>query len=212
MIYIYDILLNFCKNKILEFYEWDKDDKIDHVKKIKLLKVDTKVMDDFLNYNITILDDKKEEIKNGMELFKNKQIKRAMLFTDGYRVLAILFNERFKSIEKSKLLLEEELDVLDISEKLNIVDILYKKTKKKEEIFLTRYEFEIKSYLEKEFNKAYKRKDMDKLKYIYMEYCNEDCTDIEKIYKQLQKSLEEINEKHIKIFDMLNHNLHKQIN
>lgn len=212
MIYIYDILLNFCKNKILEFYEWDKDDKIDHVKKIKLLKVDTKVMDDFLNYNITILDEKKEEMKNGMELFKNKQIKRAMLFTDGYRVLAILFNERFKSIEKSKLLLEEELDVLDISQKLNIVDILYKKTKKKEEIFLTRYEFEIKSYLEKEFHKAYKRKDIDKLKYIYMEYCNEDCMDIEKIYKQLQKSLEEINEKHIKIFDMLNHNLHKQIN
>ncbi len=212
MIYIYDILLNFSKDKIFEFYEWEKEDKIEHVKKIKLLKVDSKVMDDFINYKVTIIDEKKEEIKNGMELFKNKQVKRAMLFTDGYRVLALLFNENFKCIEKSRLLLEEELDVLDISEKLNAINIIYKKTGKKEEVFLTRHEWEVKSYLEKEVNKAYKKKDMDKLKYIYMEYFNEECMDIEKIFDRLKNSLEEINEKHIKLFDMLNFNLNKQIN
>lgn len=212
MIYIYDILLNFCKNKILEFYEWEKEDKIEHVKKIKLLKVDSKVMDDFINYSVTITDEKKEEIKNGMELFKNKQVKRAMLFTDGYRVLALLFNENFKSIEKSRLLLEEELDVLDISEKLNAVNIIYKKTGKKEEDFLTRREYKIKNYLEKEINKAYKKKDIDKLKYIYIEYFNEENEDIETIYNALKDSLETINEKHTKIFDMLNFNLNKQIN
>ena len=212
MIYIYDILLNFCKNKILEFYEWDKEDKIEHVKKIKLLKVDSKVMDDFINYSVTILDEKKDEINNGMELFKNKQIKRAMLFTDGYRVLALLFNEHYKCIEKSRLLLEEELDVLDISEKLNAVNLVYKKAGKKEEILLTRKEYKIKNYLEKELNKAYKKKDLNKLKYIFIEYFNEENDDIEKIYNRLINSLENINEKHIKIFDMLTFNLNKQIN
>ncbi len=212
MIYIYDILLNFSKQKILEFYEWDKEDAIDHVKKIKLLKVDTKVIDDLIHYNVTLMDEKKEEIKNGMELFKNRQRKNAILFTDGYRVIAILFNEQYKCIAKSRLLLEEELDVLDISKKLNTVNIIYKKTTKQEEKFLTRYEFEIQQFLEKEMNKAYKKKDINKLKYIYMEYFNEDCMDLEMIFKKLKKSLETINEKHIKIFDMLNNSLNKQIN
>lgn len=212
MIYIYDILLNFSKEKVFEFYEWDKEDKIDHVKKIKLLKVDTQVMDDFMDYTVTIIDEKKEEIKNGMELFKNKQIKSAMLFTDGYRVLAILFNEQYKSIAKSKLLLEEELDVLDIAEKLNPVNIIYKKASKKNPIFLTRHEFAIKSYLEKEFKKAYKKQDRNKLTYLYMEYFDKEEKDLEKVYTQLKNSLQEINEKHIKIFDMLTCNRNKQIN
>ncbi len=212
MLYIYDILLNFSKEKLLEFYEWEKDDKIDHVKKIKLLKIDSKVMDDFIDYTVTILDEKKEEIKNGMELFKNKQIKSAMLFTDGYRVLAILFNEQYKSIAKSKLLLEEELDVLDIAEKLNTVNMVYKKTAKKNLLFLTRREFEIKCYLEKELKKAYKKQDINKLTYIYMEYFDGEEKDFEKMYIQLKNSLQEINEKHIKIFDMLTCNRNKQIN
>lgn len=209
MIYIYDILLNFSKNKILEFYEWDKNDKIEHVKKIKLLKVSSQVIDDFLNYTITITDDKKEEINNGMELFKNKQVKKAMLFTDGYRVIAIHFNNMYKSVEKSKLLLEEELDVLDISEKLNEVNLIYKKTTKQDEVLLTRREYEIKEYLEKELTKAYKKQDKSKLTYIYMEYFNQQCEDIQEMYLKLKESLSFINEKHIKLFDMFNYNLNK---
>ena len=130
MIYIYDILLNFSKNKIYDFYEWDKEDKIDHVKKIKLIKVNSKIIDDLFTYNITLLDVKKSELEKGCELFKNKQVKKAMLFTDGYRVLAVLFNDQYKSVARSKLLLEEELDVLDISEKLNEVELIYKKSTK----------------------------------------------------------------------------------
>ncbi len=204
MIYIYDILLNFSKNKIYDFYEWDKEDKIDHVKKIKLIKVNSKTMDDLFTYNITLLDVKKSELEKGCELFKNKQIKKAMLFTDGYRVLAVLFNDQYKSIARSKLLLEEELDVLDISEKLNEVELIYKKNTKIEEEFYTRKELEIKQKLEREIKKAYKKQEVNKLGYIYIEYFNKEEKNIEILYQDLLDSLKEINEKHIKLLDMLN--------
>lgn len=204
MIYIYDILLNFSKNKIYDFYEWDKEDKIDHVKKIKLIKVNSKIIDDLFTYNITLLDVKKSELEKGCELFKNKQVKKAMLFTDGYRVLAVLFNDQYKSVARSKLLLEEELDVLDISEKLNEVELIYKKSTKIEEEFYTRKELEIKQKLEREIKKAYKKQEVNKLGYIYIEYFNKEEKNIEILYQNLLDSLKEINEKHIKLLDMLN--------
>lgn len=204
MIYIYDILLNFSKNKIYDFYEWDKEDKIDHVKKIKLIKVNSKIIDDLFTYNITLLDVKKSELEKGCELFKNKQVKKAMLFTDGYRVLAVLFNDQYKSVARSKLLLEEELDVLDISEKLNEVELIYKKSTKIEEEFYTRKELEIKQKLEREIKKTYKKQEVNKLGYIYIEYFNKEEKNIEILYQNLLDSLKEINEKHIKLLDMLN--------
>ncbi len=209
MIYIYDILLNFSNNRIYDFYEWKKDDNIEHIRKIKLIKVDSRIMDDFELYDITIKDEFSNEIKNGMELFKTKEVKPAILLTDGYRVLAVLFNDKFKSIKKSKLLLEEELDVIDISHKLKEMAINYKKTNKSKEDFLTRREFAVKEGLKKELIKSYKNKEVDKLKYIYMEYFEKSIDNLDDIYNDLINSLNDINEKHIKIFDMLNYNLNR---
>lgn len=212
MLYIYDILLNFSKNRLYEFYEWDSKDKIDHVKKIKVVKVESSVLDDFFNYQIKLLDDLCNEIDKGMELFQNKQNKKAMLFTDGYRVLAILFNDEYKSISKSKLLLEEELDVLDISEKLNVIPINYRKKNKEEEITLTRREYKIREFLQKEIKRAYKSNDINKLKYIYIEYFNKEEKDKLKMYQELLNDMNVINEKHIMLYDMLNPHLNRQTN
>ena len=39
MIYVYDILLNWNKEVAYDFFEWEKTDKLDHIKKIPLFKV-----------------------------------------------------------------------------------------------------------------------------------------------------------------------------
>ena len=37
MIYIYDILLNFCDlNELYDFYEWNPNDNIENIKRIKI--------------------------------------------------------------------------------------------------------------------------------------------------------------------------------
>ena len=40
MLYIYDILLNWCRDKLYDFFEWEKTDKLEHVKKIPLIRVE----------------------------------------------------------------------------------------------------------------------------------------------------------------------------
>ena len=40
MIYIYDLLLNFIDgDRLIEFYEWDSKDGLEHIKKIPLFKI-----------------------------------------------------------------------------------------------------------------------------------------------------------------------------
>ena len=41
MSYVYDLVLNF-NNDLYEFYEWKQDDVIYHIKRIHLIKVDSK--------------------------------------------------------------------------------------------------------------------------------------------------------------------------
>ena len=49
MSYIYDILLNL-NNVILDFYDWNEDDKVVHIKKAPIFLVNTKFIND-LTYN-----------------------------------------------------------------------------------------------------------------------------------------------------------------
>ena len=107
MIYIYDILLNFCDNDLIyDFYEWENKDTIENIKRIKLMHIKRDTFDDFLNYNFKIDADFLLKIYNTCEVYENKKIKvlnYACLFSDGDRVMAIEFDKTGKSIYKSKL-------------------------------------------------------------------------------------------------------------
>ena len=79
MAYIYDILLNFNED-FFEFYDWNKNDKIIHIKKIPIYQVDNKTLKDILHNKIkingdflTLIKDKTEEIIFSFEKsFKEK--------------------------------------------------------------------------------------------------------------------------------------------
>ena len=50
MIYIYDILLNFIDGKrMYEFFEWNSEDVVEHIKRIPMFCVSDRVMEDILN-------------------------------------------------------------------------------------------------------------------------------------------------------------------
>ena len=55
MTYIYDVILNYTDDpRIIEFFEWNKTDKEEHIKKIPIIKVSTKQLYEIINYNINI--------------------------------------------------------------------------------------------------------------------------------------------------------------
>jgi len=169
MNYIYDLLLNF-NEKIYDFYDWNKTDKIIHIKKIPIFKISSSKMNIIKNNKISFEDSFLEKIYRKTEEFmnrKNKYIDYACLFTDGLEVIGININ---KKITYSKLLIDEEAEVINMSLHMNEKNIEIKTIGKKEkELFKTRKEIEQINETKNIFNKILKENNDEKLKYLYYE-------------------------------------------
>ncbi len=196
MIYIYDILLNFNEN-LIEFFNWDDSDNIKYIKKIPLIKVSNSFIKDIIYNNIKIDSNFLEVIKNKCLFFdETKNYNYVCLFSDGDIALGVNFNNN-KIDKVSRMLLEEEEEVLNVVSSINKVNINYEKLDKIDRnINLCKKSLEIKSKLEKEFNYLYNKNKVEKLCYYYYEYFNKICNNKDKVYKELIKSLYKINEKH----------------
>ena len=182
MIYIYDILVNF-NNDFYEFYEWEKNDSVYHIKKMPIFLVDTNFMETLLTKKIIIDDPIIYEMYNKTEYFdmkKVKSLKYACLFTDQYKVVAVEFNQEGKSLFKSYLLLDEEEEILELSNEIALKNIPYKVMKKNtKELYLTREEEFRRNYLLKEIKYAYKKGSYEKINYLYEEIFPKDDKSIE---------------------------------
>lgn len=214
MTYIYDVMLNFNQD-FYEFYEWESDDNIYHIKRIHLVKIESDTYNDFLNNRVILNDDILFNIFNKCEYFNNKRvvtIPYALMVTDSYRVMAIMMNSNGQVIKYSSLLLSDEEDILDVGEKLGTIKISYKVKEKKEINNLTRKEKSILNYIKKDLDKAYKDKDINKLKYLYYEYFNEESNDIKFIYDNLINILgDKINSKHYDLYNLIKLSIHKNV-
>ena len=190
MNYVYDVLLNFNK-EMYEFYDWNLDDYISHIRKILVFRVDNKTMRDLVNNSIVVDSDFLIKISNRTEMFTKQNVKiinYAALFTNGSFVIGIKFDKNGEIIGRSKLLIDEELDILDSALDMNEYNLKYKVINtNKNEFFKTRKEVFIEKYISKKLNEVKDNKEM--LKYLYYECFNEKNTDFRKMLLKLNKSL-----------------------
>ena len=190
MNYVYDVLLNFNK-EMYEFYDWNLDDYISHIRKILVFRVDNKIMSDLVNNSIVVDSDFLIKISNRTEMFTKQNVKiinYAALFTNGSFVIGIKFDKNGEIIGRSKLLIDEELDILDSALDMNEYNLKYKVINtNKNEFFKTRKEVFIEKYISKKLNEVKDNKEM--LKYLYYECFNEKNTDFRKMLLKLNKSL-----------------------
>ena len=177
MNYIYDIFLNF-NNYLYDIYEWNKSDNIIHVRKIPLFRVDSKTMSDFINNKIELPLDFLSKIYNKTELFlKNKNIDYSLLISDGNDVIAF-YNNKY-----SRLLIEEEREVLEYANAIKCINIDYKIIKNnKKVVFKTRSEIKIKNYINKRIKDLIINKDYDKLNFLYLDCFNENIDNVDKLF------------------------------
>ena len=199
--YIYDVLLNFNKQPI-EYFLWNDNDNIKYVKKIMLYKVDTDVLKDILNYEIEFDSSFTKNIPsyemNGLGSPK------LLLLTDGLIVFGLIIkNNKIESI--SRMLLDEEYEVLQASNHLEYTEVKYKKLKEKQfdKNNLTRLEKENKIKLEEKINNLYKKNKNNELIYLYYEYTGFENNNIDYIYNYLKNSLKDYNEKHNNLLNIL---------
>ena len=193
MIYIYDLLLNFQdKERLVEFFEWSKQDVLEHVKKIPIVRVPSIDMDNFCFADIKIDSSFLDKIKGKTLLYKKKKsIFYACLFCDLNRVVALEFSNHGEVLARSCLLLDEECEVLDSSKLLEEETISYKVLDKNSNfLFLTREEEFQKRYLKQELISIFKNKDIDKLTYLYEEVFGKDSHDVNYKYHRLMQDLD----------------------
>ena len=192
MIYIYDILLNLRQmDEGLEFYEWKEDDLIEHIKKVPLFKVSKTLIEDLftnkLQLDITILP----KIRNKAICYFNgetKQIPYLVLLSDGRKCFAIELDNKGNTLYKSSLLLDEEEEVLEMTEELVEMPIGYKKTKiKNNKDQLTRFEKDNQKFLLRELEKIKDNK--EEINYLYEEYFDNNLTSIEDKFNTLKDNV-----------------------
>ena len=197
MNYIYDIVLNF-HNNYYNFFEWNRMDKIKNVYKISIYHVKDKDLFD-LKYNQIVVSDKLiKKIKEDNP--KHKKI--LCLVSNTKTTIGLLFNEDGTLIKRSSLLFEEETEVNLIAKTLPITHIEYKKNKYIKQNNILRIEKEKKENLKKFIKEL---KDKSTLKYLYYEYYNKECNNINIIKTNLIKELDtEWNNRKNSLYQIIN--------
>lgn len=214
MKYIYDIILNFTdENYPYEFYEWEENDFLEHIKKIPIIKISPEYLDEIINYQIIISNEILNQIKNKTLLYQNnKVLEYAIVLTDLNQVIALEFDKTGNVISKSKLLLDEEDAIISECSSMEEYKIDYiKKEKYPSKKFLTRKEQQRQRYLIIEVNNMYKEKHKDKLNYIYYELYGNNKKNINEKYIEIIKDLKEnYSDKHNDIYELLRLNFSKK--
>lgn len=207
MNYIYDILVNF-NEEVYDFFDWNSNDEIEHIRKIPLFRINGKDFNNIKNNLVKFDKEFIDKIQNKTESFKNRKIKNieyAFLLTNGIEVIGYRLNSEYINKYSSYLLVDEDTEVMEVCERINEVFIKYKIIKnKKINNFITRSDKDVIKFIKKEIKLLNKEKEEEKLKYLYYECFGkkEDNKDI--IVKEINNCLNNIDEKvYMKIYDFL---------
>lgn len=188
----YDILVNY-KKEAYEFFEWDKEDGVKHIKKIPTFKVSKQTLIDFLNNDVVVDNDFLNLIKQKTELFlvKGSNIIEysCVIFCDE-ECASFMFDEKGVIKGRSKLLFDEADEIIfkgaDTSEYKINYNVISSIEKKK---YFTRKEKKLIDVLLNYLDNAYFKKSKDEIKYIFFECFNYYIEDDEKTYSKLKESI-----------------------
>ena len=165
MNYIYDIYLNL-NEKLYDFFDWNKGDKIIHIKKIPIVKTNENSFKKLIINKIRIEKELLNKIYNKTEVWNtNEKLPYCTLFTDASNFISIEFDSNGNSIKKSFLSIDEEFEVIEIANRLKESKIDFIVLNKEKKVFKTRKQIKDEKFI----NKELKNMDEDKLNYIFFE-------------------------------------------
>ncbi len=196
MNYVYDILLNF-NECLYDFYDWNLNDNIYHIRRIPLCKVDTKILLDLKQYVVQVTDEFLERIDQKTEVFEKRKVGRiryACVFSDGLESLALVFDEKGISKKGSTLLLEEENEVNELCLRIEEEQLQVKKIfPRMNHESKTRLEVEKEQFILKEIKGLEEKQKYDKLKYLFYDCFNQKEENISNIIEKIKLTLKDNN-------------------
>ena len=205
MNYIYDLVLNFSENeRILEFYEWMKEDVLSTIAKIPIIRINRFQMNDILNNKISVTKTFLKKYENKTLLDDGSLLKYSFLVTDLSKVIALEFSSNGEVIRRSSLLLDEEEAVIEESLDYQEEELNYKIIRNYLKFdFLTWDERKIRSSLINELNYLYKNKKYDEINYLYEELYNEKINIHDKYKFLIDDISNNYSSKYNKIYDII---------
>ena len=198
MKYIYDIYLNF-NDVIYDFYDWNKNDKLVHIKKIPIFKINVDNFKNIYTHNIKINDEYLKYVHNKAEIYGNsKKELSCALISDGKYIFALLFNKNGISVNRSFLMIDEELEILEELYDDDEINICYKCLNKIEYQTHTRKQIKDEKFIKNELHKM----DNNRLKYIYYECFEKQENNIQKIIKKI-RNIKQNSKTYEKLYNVL---------
>lgn len=192
MYYYYDVYLNFSsEGEVFSFYEWESSDTLEFVKKIPLYHVSSETLKDNLEYKVKYSNNLYKLLK-GKAIIKDKDNIDACIFiiSDKNNSLALEINEEGLVIARSKLLLEDEVNINEMIFTIKETELDYKCLEKYKENVGLRQEEKIKKTIKCEIENLKKENNKSKLKYLYYEWFNKKCDDVYLMYQDMLDDLE----------------------
>lgn len=202
MIYIYDLTLNF-NDRLYDFYDWKDTDSITHYRKIPLIKLSDKKYDKFLNNKVVVDEELLSLVRDKAQQYKGrmlKTVKYAFVLTNGFDAFAVMLDDGGMSVKKSKLVIGEELEVIDLANNLKVKDVSFNIVCK--DNFVNKFTRDEEVIINDVVSKINDHKDnLELLKYLYYEwnnkiYVGKSCYDdlIKDITSQYSDKLNKLNE------------------
>lgn len=202
MIYIYDLLVNFNEN-LIDFYDWEGSDIYEHIRKCFLIKVTTNDYYNILTNNIKLGSNHLLEIKNKTQKFSGRNtinIEYALTITDGENAIIIKFDKNGISKLRSNFLINEEVEILRLSNNMKVSEIDYQILNKCKMNLMTRNEKRIVNLIINELNDI--KEDKEKIDYLYYEWFDSNKGD-NKYNKLINSISKSYSKKHIEFLDIL---------
>ena len=203
MSYTYDILVNF-NSDYYDFFDWNDNDNIIHIKKLPILKVESTFLFNAKYADIIVEKLFVDKIYNKTDFFKNKKFDNynyVCALTDGREAFVVRLDSSGRIIGRSSLMIDEENEIIDISDSLevnnfsSIVNSTYLPVD-----FKTRKEIQINGFILNELKVI----SDEKLRYLYFDCFNCIENDINIILNNIKYEITN-NFEHVyhKIYDFL---------
>jgi len=204
MVYVYDTLVNL-NEELFDFYDWEEMDDYVHIRRIPLYKVNSEDYYNFVTKNVKLSEEVLSKINDKTQVFSNRGIdtlKYALAISDGNGALVIEFKDSGCVYRRSKFIINEEMEILEMANGIECQVIDYKVISSKiKRNTMIRSEKKILFDILRELESL--KDDKEKIDYLYYEWF--DSNDGSDKYCALVKDLKKhFSDKHISFLELLN--------
>lgn len=204
MVYVYDTLVNL-NEELVDFYDWDDSDDYVHIRKVPLFKVSHLDYVDFVSKRIRLEESELLKVNDKTQVFSTRgidTIKYALVVTDGNGAVILEFNQKGFVSRKSKFIVNEEMEILEMAREVDECKVKYNVVSKKvSRNTMIRSERKVLLSILDELDSI--KNDKEKIDYLFYEWFDT-CEGDDKYLKLVNDLKSKFTDKHLEFLDLLN--------